>query len=316
LGDGVETVVLGSSPRLADTDGDGLSDGAEISLGTDPLNPDTDGDGLADCVDPDCSGTVAVQGACTDPVDLRLAAGVSFELMGRACILDQGCLGDVACNTACIQTRSRVSADCAACGGQLAACAYDRCVLACVDTGSADCATCLETECYPGYVDCFGTLRCAFETRCSGGETDDEDELVDCADPDCAGNVRCAACPDDSWEPDDSPERANGFSPNIFIGGLKAVGRDEDWIAVEVCAGGLLTATAALDPAAGRLELAILSADGTVEAAGVPVADGRRVQWTATRDGLVFLRAGSPDPDACLAYELTIMLDPAGCTAR
>jgi hypothetical protein len=31
-----------------DTDGDGLSDGAEAVAGTDPLNPDTDGDGMLD----------------------------------------------------------------------------------------------------------------------------------------------------------------------------------------------------------------------------------------------------------------------------
>jgi hypothetical protein len=308
-----------------DEDEDGATDCDDGDCAADPLcagredcfnRADDDGDGLTDCVDPDCSGTVAVQGACTNPIDLRLVAGVSFELMGRACILDQGCLGDVACNTACIRTRSRVSADCAACGGQLAACAYDRCVLACLDSGSAECATCLQTECYPGYVDCFGLLHCAFETRCYGGENDDEDGLVDCADPDCAGHVHCAACPDDSWEPDDGPERANVFSTNNSIGGLRAVGRDEDWGAVEVCAGGLLTATAEFDPAAGRLELAIVGADGTVEAAGVPVASGRRAQWTATRGGVVFVRVGSPDADTCLAYNLRLMLDSAGCAGR
>lgn len=39
---------VGTSPVLADTDGDGLDDGAEFEAGTDPLNPDTDGDGLDD----------------------------------------------------------------------------------------------------------------------------------------------------------------------------------------------------------------------------------------------------------------------------
>jgi len=47
---------FGSSPALADTDGDGLSDLEEYSAGnfrgTNPLNPDTDGDGLPDDVDP------------------------------------------------------------------------------------------------------------------------------------------------------------------------------------------------------------------------------------------------------------------------
>ena len=40
---------LGLDPRTADTDGDGLLDGAEVDEhGTDPLMPDTDGDGLLD----------------------------------------------------------------------------------------------------------------------------------------------------------------------------------------------------------------------------------------------------------------------------
>jgi len=36
----------------ADSDNDGLLDGAEIQLGTSPSNSDTDGDGILDGVDP------------------------------------------------------------------------------------------------------------------------------------------------------------------------------------------------------------------------------------------------------------------------
>ena len=38
----------GTDPLAADTDGDGLADGAEPALGADPLQPDTDGDGMDD----------------------------------------------------------------------------------------------------------------------------------------------------------------------------------------------------------------------------------------------------------------------------
>ncbi len=48
LPDSLETLVCGSSPNLADTDGDGLDDGEELLLGTNPSNADTDGDGLGD----------------------------------------------------------------------------------------------------------------------------------------------------------------------------------------------------------------------------------------------------------------------------
>ncbi len=46
--------LLGTNPCLADTDGDGLSDGQEVNTyHTDPCNPDTDFDGYPDNTDPD-----------------------------------------------------------------------------------------------------------------------------------------------------------------------------------------------------------------------------------------------------------------------
>jgi hypothetical protein len=48
LSDWKETHVYNTDLARADTDNDGLLDGAEISRGTDPTNPDTDGDGLLD----------------------------------------------------------------------------------------------------------------------------------------------------------------------------------------------------------------------------------------------------------------------------
>ena len=48
LDDGYEVSVVGTDPIKADTDSDGLSDGYEVSCTTDPLDPDNDGDGLPD----------------------------------------------------------------------------------------------------------------------------------------------------------------------------------------------------------------------------------------------------------------------------
>ena len=49
LGDGDEVSTHGTSPTNADSDGDGLSDGDEVNThSTDPLNPDSDGDGMPD----------------------------------------------------------------------------------------------------------------------------------------------------------------------------------------------------------------------------------------------------------------------------
>jgi hypothetical protein len=45
---------LGTDPDLADTDGDGLDDGTEVTLGTDPTLADSDGDGFSDGAEVDC----------------------------------------------------------------------------------------------------------------------------------------------------------------------------------------------------------------------------------------------------------------------
>jgi hypothetical protein len=69
-----EEAEIGTDPNSPDTDGDGLTDFAEVgfepgsSTGTDPLNPDTDGDGVSD-------GAEINNG--TDPNDPSSAAGES-----------------------------------------------------------------------------------------------------------------------------------------------------------------------------------------------------------------------------------------------
>jgi Bacterial TSP3 repeat len=54
-GDGIPTAdelfITFTDPRLADTDGDGFSDAAEVANHTDPLNPDSNSDGIPDGVD-------------------------------------------------------------------------------------------------------------------------------------------------------------------------------------------------------------------------------------------------------------------------
>ena len=43
-----EYEISGTHPLVADTDGDGLNDGAELAAGTNPFDPDTDNDGMPD----------------------------------------------------------------------------------------------------------------------------------------------------------------------------------------------------------------------------------------------------------------------------
>ena len=51
LSDAFESLVSGTDPILADTDGDMILDGDEVALGLDPAVSDTDGDGLSDGVE-------------------------------------------------------------------------------------------------------------------------------------------------------------------------------------------------------------------------------------------------------------------------
>lgn len=54
----LEEQAAGTDPTKADTDGDGLSDSAEVNVhGTDPLNTDSDDDGLSDGVEVNVHGT-------------------------------------------------------------------------------------------------------------------------------------------------------------------------------------------------------------------------------------------------------------------
>ncbi len=54
-----EINIYGTDPTNPDTDGDGLTDGAEVALGTEPLDEDTDGDFV-------CDGGIQV-GTCSAP---------------------------------------------------------------------------------------------------------------------------------------------------------------------------------------------------------------------------------------------------------
>ena len=71
LNDGAE-ITGGTNPNQADTDGDGLNDGAEIAAGTNPLLADTDGDGRCDG-----PSAPAGEGACTAGDNCPLVANPS-----------------------------------------------------------------------------------------------------------------------------------------------------------------------------------------------------------------------------------------------
>ena len=117
LDDGAEARDLHTDPTDADTDGDGVDDGDEVDLGIDPTDPDTDDDGLddgaevidwaTDPLDPDTDGDGALDGeeveAGTSPLDP--------EDGGKGCACDaSGRPGEIALLVALALVRRRRAA--------------------------------------------------------------------------------------------------------------------------------------------------------------------------------------------------------------
>jgi hypothetical protein len=79
-----DEIARGTNPRDADSDGDGLDDGAEVNTyGTDPLNPDTDGGGVRDGLEIH-EGTNPLDPADDHPPEL----GMVLNVVSTALIID------------------------------------------------------------------------------------------------------------------------------------------------------------------------------------------------------------------------------------
>ena len=94
LSDGAEVMLHGTDPLRADTDVDGFSDGAEVQVyGTDPTLADSDGDGLGDGEETMLAGLNPLNPAdATGVVDL--VANGDFETLKKICKPDEWANGD------------------------------------------------------------------------------------------------------------------------------------------------------------------------------------------------------------------------------
>lgn len=87
LDDGAE-YELGTDPLVFDTDGDGLSDGVEVEQGTDPLVADTDGDGIDDGTEVNLLSSDPLD--ASDPLDLNdgmIEQALAFEAAERVLVV-------------------------------------------------------------------------------------------------------------------------------------------------------------------------------------------------------------------------------------
>ncbi len=86
----------GTDPDLSDTDGDGLSDGAEVDMGLNPLARDSDGDGLNDASDPEplVANLISSNGSRSSGSDIEpndtFAQPVAIELQHLSTVVVDG----------------------------------------------------------------------------------------------------------------------------------------------------------------------------------------------------------------------------------
>lgn len=92
LSDGDEIFLHGTSPVFADTDGDGVSDGAEILEDADPLDADEDGDGVPDGADPVAWAAHPLRASDVSEADFTVVLDENLPAGVRATLL----LGDLA----------------------------------------------------------------------------------------------------------------------------------------------------------------------------------------------------------------------------
>ena len=180
-----------------DDDGDGLIDCADPDCATDPScggpgvelqctdGVDNDGDGLADCDDPDC----AADPSCViPPTETDCSDGIDNDQDGDVDCLDGDCTFEPACDAG--------DGDCCIANG----------TPGCVDEPGEDCVCAADPFCCNNQWDalcaseyqnqCGGS--CTGTEVCTNGLDDDGDNLADCDDPDCFGDVACLPPPDET----------------------------------------------------------------------------------------------------------------------
>ncbi len=305
-----------------DDDCDGSTDEEFLGLG----EPCTRGEGA--CA---AQGTTACDQSGTRTVcDAELPAG--------CCAGDEDCAADERCvDSACVAEPACVEdADCAAgercvagacedapaCVEDADCAAGERCVAgacegapACVE--DADCAAgevCVAGVCEP--VGCLDDADCAAGEVCVAGACEGAPACVEDADCDAgevcvAGACEPVGCLDDAFEDNDA---AGGAAP-LGTGArddLQVCADDEDWFAIDVCAGGTLTVALAFEHDDGDLDVELLDAAGDTLDTSNSSQDGEQVSYAPAGPETVLLRVYG-FRGAHNAYAIDVDVD--GCVA-
>jgi Cys-rich repeat protein len=123
-----------------------------------------------------------------------------------------------------------------------------------------------------------------------------------------------AACVDDAFEDDDALDAAAAIAPGDYAG-LAVCGGDDDWYAVEVCAGGVVNAQTTFRHALGDVDVALLDAAGQVVDVSAGIGDAEAVRAQAAAAGTMYVQVYGYD-GAQNAYALSLTVDGCGeCAA-
>jgi hypothetical protein len=123
------------------------------------------------------------------------------------------------------------------------------------------------------------------------------------------------ACIDDPLEDNDTAATASDLGGPNSVGGLRAVGGDDDWYSLPVCLGGTLTGTITFDGNAGNLNLYLYAADRTtLLGASEGVGGQETVSFTTSLATTAYLKV-TASAGACVTYRLdtTVRDCQVGC---
>jgi hypothetical protein len=266
---------------------------------------DDDGDGRTDCEDPDC----AAASECT--FETHCGDGVDNDLDGATDCDDSDC----AARSPCVETWCTDGIDDDGDGAtdcDDSDCAADP---ACVGATETNCTDGVDddgdgsTDCADS--DCAADPACAPESNCTDGVDNDGDGSTDCDDSDCAADPACPpACAEDTYEENDDIATATDAGTIAPTEWLAVVDPDEDFFAVDVCAGGALTVDVLFTGADGNIDAVLQDSTGAPLDSSTGSTDNEQLTWTATTAATVyvrvFLQSGS-----CNVYRLVVAL--TGC---
>jgi hypothetical protein len=99
--------------------------------------------------------------ACLNTADKAIADDVNVDQDDIAGTCTEDCAansGGDTCITDCVETETGFSNECSSCYGDSGRCAIAFCILACIDTESAECATCVKDNCGDAFDSCTGLI--------------------------------------------------------------------------------------------------------------------------------------------------------------